>query len=406
MLFDPRRHEPLTAVAWNEGAARAWIAGYADAANDAFSRERLWPTHPRDAGKDIGDVPCPMLYFGAAGVIWTLDRLAHAGAIAATADYAPVVAGLVARNTTLVEPRGHGVDGLLMGNSGIRLLHYRQAVDRGDAKTAAAIADKLAAAVAGNARHPSLELLWGAPATMHVALTMHEWTGEARWVELFRADANDLWRAFLPAEDARCRLWTQDLWGRKEKMTGAGHGFAGNASALIRGRALLPAETWAQWADAIIETANVTAQRDGPLANWIPEVPPAHTPPKFLVQWCHAAPGMVTGLARLPDPRLDDLLTAAGELTWAAGPLTKGAGLCHGTAGNGYAFLKLFARTRDERWLDRARAFAVHAMAQCDRVADEHGQRRHSLWTGDAGVACYAWSCIAGNDALPHLDPS
>jgi lantibiotic modifying enzyme len=200
-------------------------------------------------------------------------------------------------------------------------------------------------------------------------------------------------------------MWTQDLWGRKQKMTGAGHGFAGNASALIRGRALLPADTWSAWADAIIETAHATALRDGPLANWVPEVPPDHTPPKMLVQWCHGAPGMVTSLSALPDPRLHELLASAAELTWVAGPLQKGAGLCHGTAGNGYALLKLFKRSGDPRWLERARAFAMHAMAQSDRMAAEYGQRRHSLWTGDPGVACYAWSCIAGDDALPNLDP-
>ena len=406
MLFDPKRHEPLTDVAWNEAAARAWIARYADDAQTALSPERLWKTYPRDTGNDIGDTPCPMIYFGAAGVIWALDRLARAGAIAPTIDFAPVVADLVARNTILTKPWGHGIDGLLMGNSGIRLLQYRRAADRGDAQSAAAIADALAAGIAANAGHPSLELLWGAPATMHAALTMHEWTGEVRWAELFRADAADLWNTLLPITEAPCRMWTQDLWERKQKMTGAGHGFAGNASALIRGRALLPAATWALWADAIVETAHATAQRDGPLANWIPEVPPAHTPPKFLVQWCHGAPGMVTSLARLPDPRLDELVAAAAELTWIARPLEKGAGLCHGTAGNGYALLKLFARTQDERWWDRARAFAMHAMLQCDRMASEHGQRRHSLWTGDAGVACYAWSCIVGDDALPNLDSS
>jgi len=112
----------------------------------------------------------------------------------------------------------------------------------------------------------------------------------------------------------------------------------------------------------------------------------------------------VTSLSHLPDPRLDDLLVAGGELTWAAGPLTKGAGLCHGTAGNGYAFLKLFKRTNDRRWLDRARAFAMHAIAQSDKMANEYTQRRYSLWTGDAGVACFVASCIAGNDALPNLD--
>jgi len=406
MLFDPRRHEPLAGAPWDEGFARGWIARYADDAQGVFSRERLWPTHPRDAGKDIADTPCPMLYFGAAGVIWTLDRLARAGAIATPADYAPVVAELVARNTALTEPWGHGTDGLLMGNSGIRLLQYRRAVDRGDLRTAAEVADALATGIAANSGHPSRELLWGAPATMHAALTMHDWTGEARWAELFRADASDLWQTLLPITEATCRMWTQDLWGRKQKMTGAGHGFAGNASALIRGRTLLPAATWSPWVDAIIATAHATAQRNGALANWIPEVPPAHTPPKTVVQWCHGAPGMVTSLAGLADSRLDELLAAAAELTWAAGPLEKGAGLCHGTAGNGYALLKLFARTQDERWRDRARAFAMHAMLQCDRMASEHGQRRHSLWTGDAGVACYAWSCIVGDDALPNLDPS
>jgi DUF1680 family protein len=339
-------------------------------------------------------------------VIWALDHLARDGAIAATDDFSAVVAELEAGNTALIEPWGYGVNGLLMGNSGIRLLHYRQSLDRGAVDTAAAIADTLAAGIAANTGHPSLELLWGSPGTMHAALTMHEWTGDARWADLFRADADALWRAFLPAEEVPCLLWTQPLWGRKQKMTGAGHGFAGNASAVIRGRALLPPATWTQWVDAIIETVQVTALRDGPLANWVPEVPPAHTPAKMLVQWCHGAPGIVTSLSALPDPRLDEILAAAAELTWAAGPLQKGAGLCHGTAGNGYALLKLFKRSGDARWLDRARAFAMHAMAQSDRMAEEYGQRRHSLWTGDPGVAYYAWSCIVGDDALPNLDPS
>ena len=50
MLFDPQRHESLAAMAWDDSAARAWIARYADDAQATFSREHLWPTHPRDAG--------------------------------------------------------------------------------------------------------------------------------------------------------------------------------------------------------------------------------------------------------------------------------------------------------------------------------------------------------------------
>ena len=403
MLFEPERHEPLVAATWDEAAARAWIAHYADDAQSAFSPEQLWPAHPLDLEDEDPNVPFPMIYMGAAGVIWALDGLARDGAVAPLADLLPVVEKLEGLDINMVEPWGHGVEGLFMGRSGILLLHYRMAADRA---TANAIADAIAASVANNASHPSLEMLWGSPSTMHAALTMHEWTGEARWAELFRADADALSHSFLPAPDAPCRIWTQDLYGRKVKYIGAGHGFAGNASALIRGRALMPAEDWTRWADGIVETTQVTALRDGSLANWPPELKIHETSPKKLVQWCHGAPGMVMSLARLPDPRLDELLIAAGELTWAAGPLAKGAGLCHGTAGNGYAFLKLFRRTGDPRWLDRARAFATHAMAQSDRMTERYRRRRHSLWTGDPGVACYVWSCIAGDDALPNLDPT
>src|SRR4029078_13683591 len=79
-------------------------------------------------------------------------------------------------------------------------------------------------------------------------------------------------------------------------------------------------------------------------------------------QWCHGAPGIVASLATLApgNDALTELLVAGGELTWRAGPLRKGAGRCHGTAGNGYAFLKLLARTGNELWLHRARAFAMH----------------------------------------------
>ena len=83
------------------------------------------------------------------------------------------------------------------------------------------------------------------------------------------------------------------------------------------------------------------------------------------------------------------------------GPLAKGANLCHGTAGNGYAFLALFERTGDELWLERARAFAMHAMAQVAHVRAELGRGRYTLWTGDAGTALYLADCLAGCGTLP-----
>jgi len=48
-------------------------------------------------------------------------------------------------------------------------------------------------------------------------------------------------------------------------------------------------------------------------------------------------------LGDLPGHALGDLLAAAGEAVWAPSPLNKGSNLCHGTGGNGDAFLRLFS---------------------------------------------------------------
>jgi lantibiotic modifying enzyme len=121
------------------------------------------------------------------------------------------------------------------------------------------------------------------------------------------------------------------------------------------------------------------------------------------VQWCAGAPGIVIGAATYLD---EELLRAGAQLAWHTGPpgLEKGPGICHGTAGNGYAFLKAFARTGDEQWLERARRFAMHALEQVERLRNERGNGRYSLWTGDIGAALYAADCIHGTSGYPVLD--
>ena len=108
---------------------------------------------------------------------------------------------------------------------------------------------------------------------------------------------------------------------------------------------------------------------------------------------------MVASLAAIaPDDRSSGRCSRGRGADLARRPLAKGAGLCHGTAGNGYAFLKLFERTGDEVWLARARAFAMHAAEQVERERERHGRGRHGLWTGDLGVALYLASCLGGDD--------
>ena len=82
---------------------------------------------------------------------------------------------------------------------------------------------------------------------------------------------------------------------------------------------------------------------------------------------------------------MDSMLVKAGITVWNAGPLTKGPGLCHGTAGNGYALLSLYRRTGDQIWLERARSFAMYAIAQWERARAQYRRGRYTLWTGDPG---------------------
>ncbi|MEQ2190203.1 Glutathione S-transferase lancl1, partial [Goodea atripinnis] len=46
------------------------------------------------------------------------------------------------------------------------------------------------------------------------------------------------------------------------------------------------------------------------------------------------------------------------EVIWQRGLLRKGYGICHGTAGNGYAFLTLYKLTQEKKYLYRACKFA------------------------------------------------
>jgi lantibiotic modifying enzyme len=190
-------------------------------------------------------------------------------------------------------------------------------------------------------------------------------------------------------------------------MLGPAHGFVGNVLALARGNLLDPQRRH-ELEQRTVAVVAKHARRAGDCAQWPPtlETPQPGPSAEIRTQWCHGAPGIVSTLASLApdDDALTELLVAGGELTWRAGPLRKGAGLCHGTAGNGYAFLKLFERTGDEHWLDRARAFAMHAVEQVEAATARHGRGRHTLWSGDPGTALYLQRCTAATAAFPVLD--
>ncbi len=395
MLFDPAAHEPLTDHSWSEAHARSAIAAIVAEAEGAFDADALWPAHPRD--EEEGPLPAvTSLYLGASGVIWALDELERAGAAHLGRSWAATAAGLHERylaTPDFEQDAGGAVPSLWMGEAGILLVAHRLA-------PADWQEERLLACVRANVANPTRELMWGSPGTMLAAHVMHERTGAERWAQAWNESAERLW------QDWDEPIWEQDLYGRAVHCFGPAHGFAGNILALAHGP-LLDGERRAELEARAAAVTLEHAQRDGDLAQWPAAIePPLRASSGVRTQWCHGAPGMVASLAAIAmrNRAFTDVLIAGGELTWRAGPLAKGPGLCHGTAGNGYALLKLFERTQDELWLERARAFAMHAAEQVERMRREHGRGRHTLWTGDLGTAMYLWSCITATAAVPTLD--
>ena len=290
MLFDPTRHEALQLLPWDETRVRAFIQHIVADTEARFSPDRYWPTHPRDL--DAGDDPaqrCTPLYHGACGVIWALHYLQDVGAARLSRRYDDALDTLLMRNRAwLGETAEREQASYLMGDTPILLLAQGQhpSTER---------AERVAALIEGNREHPARELMWGSPGTLLAALFLHQRSGEARWAELFQRTAATLWSQLEWSAEHACHYWTQDLYGQRVNYIDAVHGFVGTASALIRGRHLLGAETWAAWEQCIVNTVQRTATWEGAQANWRPWLDATPGKPlRMLMQHCHGA-----GLRRL-----------------------------------------------------------------------------------------------------------
>jgi len=379
MLFEPELHEPLTDADWAERRVRDAVAGIVADADAAFDADRLWPAEEWDVY--MATPPLKDLYVGASGVIWALDALRRRG-LAETGIELAAAATRTLEAWRELPDYGQwdavpdaAAAALLTGESGPLIVAWRMA-------PSGELADELFARVRENVGNEAVEIMWGAPGTMLAARAMLEWTGEERWAEAWQESAESVWAA--RDDDG---LWTNRLYGETFRSLSPVHGLVGNVLALR------PDPRREQLERETAETLAGLAVREDGLANW-----PTREG-RLKLQWCSGAPGMVSGAASYLD---EELLLGGAELIWQAGPagMEKGSGICHGTAGNGHAFLKVFERTGDEIWLKRARRFAVHALGQVER----RGTGRYSLWTGDVGVALYAADCIDGVSRYPVLE--
>jgi hypothetical protein len=396
-LYSPELHESLTPEPWSAQRARAAMASVVADADSGYDDASLWP--PADPWDDWGGAASPpltALSTGAAGAAWGLDALRRRGHAETRLDLARVAARALEEwraapdTPERFEPPVATHASLMMGETGPLLAACKLAtsIDTGDA---------LHARVLANHDNETNELYAGAPGTMVAARAMLDWTGDTRWAEAWRASAG-----VLLARRHADGFWTYPPYG---KGIGASHGIGTNARILVAGGDLLPDDVRERLPRETAAALAATAVVEDGLANWPMAVGDDLVPwdGQIRVQWCHGAAGVVESAGAWLD---EELLRAGAQLVWEAGPpsLDKGTGICHGTAGSGYALLRVFERTGDELWLDRARRFAMHVAWQVEHLRTRRGRGRVTLWTGDVGAALFLAACLDGDARLPIVD--
>jgi len=399
VFYGARRHYAAPKVRWNQAVVKKAIRTIAADVIAMAESGKKWPKHKMDQGGQIKSD----FYFGKGGSLWAIDYLRRRGAIKSKFDIGVHLEALIADNYKLRHRQAHPENSsYFFGALPLLLMKYR-------CDPSPEVADEIANAIQENDNQPVRDLMWGLAGSMLVALFMHEWTKDLRWKKLYRRQVTKMLGDWEKVKGIGY-LWNIDLYGGKAFFLGAIHGFSGNAFSLISGFHLMSERQVSTISKRIMDVVVNTADVDDHHANWWPRLDSdrkkknAHP----LLHFCHGAPGMIVTLAQLPpgvNTEFDEILLKGGELIWDAGLLEKGPNLCHGTSGNGYAFLKLYERTGDELWLKRARNYAMQAIKQVEEIkAISKQPRRYPLWTGDPGVAIYLTDCLEGTCDFPTLD--
>lgn len=171
-------------------------------------------------------------------------------------------------------------------------------------------------------------------------------------------------------------------WHEKPYI-GAAHGIVGIIYVLLLCREYL---TKRQLESLVLPTVNYIASLKYKSGNYPSSL--GNSTDK-LIHWCHGAPGVIHLLALSYEVFKDEshlkLSRECADVIWQRGLLKKGYGLCHGVAGNGYAFLRMFQLTNEYQYLYRAIKFCEwcfdYGKHGC-RIAD----RPLSLFEGLAGT--------------------
>ena len=407
-LFSKERHQTLEPLTWDASRVKQGIDFIFQNNENNFHEQHLWAAHPDDLYYDGQTGPFLDLYMGAAGVMWAQNQLAKKGYGALSRSYLPYLESFHNNQFPRIKSDLHDFNceniheyktGLLLGDAGFLATKLAFAPQQ---TTLEALYNHIQNSH-GNAIN---EYMWGDAGCLALFLAYHQHFDQKAVESVVQKRLRTFKSALKPHELMDCEFWEQNLYGSMRNYLGSVHGFAGNAFSILKALPFL--DESAEWKIRIRKTIKATAITKDGFANWPTTMDELQTPKQdLLLQFCHGAPGMISCLSSLMnegDQDFDDLMINGGHLIYHAGPLTKGSNICHGTAGNGFALLKLFSVTNDQMWLERARQFAMAALYQCENRYRDMGQHRYSLWTGDAGLALFLDACLHAHSDIPTMD--
>ena len=402
MLYVNKNHEKLTDNAWSKERAQTKLSELFNVTCQKFDPEQLWPTHPLDPAQSIV-VPRTSFYSGAAGTILALNHIAK---FLDKKEQMPDFC----RSCSVIEdcfasfeqafakivPVSQPFSGYLSGYCGLYLFQYWFGKD--DAYDEFIVM----ASQAFDTNHEN-ELLLGLPGILLASVFLHQLKQSRQLEGLIDKLITKLLDSWQYCESVGCYLWQQDLYGEKTFQLGFIHGFAGNVFALLKARSFMSKELLEKTLERAYTVLIKLQDTQQGLTNFSQSVI-KHRKDRgdYLLQLCHGAPGFIYLLHEMlaiKGGSSDDMYKLAvflGDTIWQAGPLVKPNGLCHGNAGSGFAFLKMYDITGDNLWLDRAKSFAMHAIEQQEAAELKYEMPRFGYVTGDLGLAMFMMGCLQG----------
>lgn len=108
------------------------------------------------------------------------------------------------------------------------------------------------------------------------------------------------------------------------------------------------------------------------------------------MQWCHGAPGIIPTLLKCSTLSNEKYFLQQAEklshVVWQRGLLRKGFSVCHGVAGNAYAFAYLYAVTKNDDYLKKLVSFVWFILDPEHNSLLDQPDNPYSLFEGISGT--------------------